>query len=158
MKKLLFPLVSLIFTCMSLTSCLNDENESTACVVYFGSVDSINYSAPADTVWSKNISEALTELKITYTAFEEKDTITYGVQSYAIANCNLKAGNTFNEKLKTVSLSSLKNQIFKSHSDSLYNLGYPTAESIPLQKFTLHTSLWSLYTGSMVCYYENLIE
>ena len=159
MKKILYLISSLLLTSMLATSCLKGNENATATIYYVGMTDSIKLSDKSDSVWIENIVEALVKMKVTGEVFMESDTTEASIQDYAVLGCNEKAGKNFNNTLKKVNLKEIKKTIFNAHADSLIQLGYSGgAESLPIDKFTLYTSLWSLYNNSLVFWYENTIE
>lgn len=157
MKKITLLFAAILAT-TSFVSCIGDDNNSTATVHYTSMVDSIQYSNPADTVWTLNIKQALQKMEVLYTTFNVSDTAVSSIQDYAVQGCNQKAGKILDDKLKKVTLSDIKKNIYSLHADSLNKLGYVGSEALPLNKFTLHSSLWSLYTGKEVFYYKNTIQ
>lgn len=151
MKKIFLSFYILFISFLCFTSCKKDNQSVTADVFYMGVIDSIVYSDPADSVWDNNIQQALREMKITYSAFEERDTLQFGIQAYAIHNCNVKASASYDKLLKNTNLSSIKKQIFDSNKDSLINLGYNDgADNLPIDQFNLYTSVWSLFTDEKI--------
>lgn len=159
MKKNIIIVFTLLFTSFFVTSCLNDKPTSNATVNYFGMPDSIKFSDLNDTVWETNIYEAMAKLGIYATPFEMSDTAYSGVDTDPVTKCDLKAGDKFDKMLKATNLSGIKKQIFNLHADSLIQLGYKDgAEALPIDKFTIYSSLWSTYYGIKIFKYENTIQ
>ena len=163
MKRFLLIISSLIIASTSIVSCLSDDTKSTANVTYIGMVDSIKFTNQADTVWETNIKEALMKQKVLYTPFEVSDTAESSIQDYAVYLCNAKAGAKLDKDLKTVTLAQVKKNIFNQHADSLMkvyrdSIDIKGSEDLPLSEFTLHSSLWSYYTRTLVFYYKNVIK
>lgn len=148
MKKIVLFITSLLLTSVIVTSCLSEKDNSTEATIYYiGVIDSLKYTNPADSVWEDNIKEALTKLEIENYIFKETATVDVAIQSYAVQQCNLQAGETFNNKLNKLSLSSVKTAIYNAHADSLIRLGYNEgADALPISEFTLHSSIYSLLT------------
>lgn len=163
MKRFLLIISTLIIASTCIVSCLSDDNKSTANVTYMGKVDSIKFFNEADTVWSQNIVEALQKQKVLYNVFTVSDTVQSGIQDYAVMACNAKAGAIMDKDLKSVTLAQIKKNIFNTHADSLLkvyrdSIAIKSSEDLPLSGFTLHSSLWSFYTGQLVFYYKNIIK
>ena len=162
MKKIVLLITTLVLTSVIATSCLKEEDNSTEATIYYiGVVDSIKYSEPADSMWEDNIKEALTKLEIANYIFKETATVDVAIQSYAVQQCNLQAGETFNNKLQKISLSAIKSTIYNNHADSRVRLGYNEgADALPINEFTLHSSIYSLLTTPAIpiFYYHTLIN
>lgn len=158
MKKFAFFALTLLLSSLAFTSCISDDNNSSATVNYVGMVDSIKYTNEADTVWTRNVKEALQKMEVLYHNFSTTDTAMSSINDYAVQGCNLKAGAIMDKKLKSVKLNDIKKNIYSLHADSLNKLGYVGSEALPISKFTLHSSLWSYYTGKEIFYYQNVIE
>lgn len=158
MKKITFGIITLLLSSFVFTSCLKNDTNATATINYVGRVDSIKYANEADTVWTKNVAEALQKMNVLYYTFNVSDTATSSLQEYAVQGCNYKAGAILDKKLKSVKLSDIKKNIYSLHADSLNKLGYVGADAVPIGKFTLHSSLWSFLTSTEIFYYKNVIE
>jgi len=157
MKKFAVLIMFTLFASFTVTSCLPDDSNATATVNYVGRVDSINFTDSVDSVWIKDIARALQKMEVLYYAFEVSDTAT-SLYSFAVAKCNNKAGEILNNKLNAVTLKDVKKNIFNLNADSIIGLGYSCADSIPLDRFTLHSSMWSYLTGEMVYYFKHDIK
>lgn len=159
MKRIAKLICALFIGTSMLTSCLNDSKPSTATINYIGMPDSIKFTDTNDTVWKDNIYEALAKMEVLAHVMEVSDTSQTSYQSYVIEMCNYKAGGVYDKMLKKVTLSDVKKNIYNAHADSLVKLGYNSgAESLPIDAFTLHSSLWSLYTGTKVFYYNTIVK
>lgn len=160
MKNLSSLLIVLLLTCVSVSSCLKDNGGATATVNYYGFLDSIRYTNTADTVWTRNIVEAMYKLKVTETEIVASDTALSGFRDDAIYMCNAKAGKTYDEMLNKITLDDVKREIYKAHADSLIKLGYNEgSEKLPLSRFKIFSSLWSgFYRSAPVFLYEKDIR
>ncbi len=158
MKKIIFIITTLLLTTVGITSCMNENNGNTAAVNYVGLVDSIGYSVPGDSVWEKNIIEALAKMEISGYVFEAKDTASTGLPGYVIQLCDFKAAKMYDDMLKKANLADLKKTIYKEHADSLNKLGYVGSDAIPLQKFVFKSTLYSFYSGNPLFYYYKNVE
>lgn len=161
MRKIFYVLATLIFTSMAISSCLKESENNISNIYYAGvsNPDSFVYTVPKDSVWKKDIVEALNKLKVTNEPFVVTDTATGSSQFYTIQRCDYKAAYAFDKMLKTVTLSGIKQAIYKEHADSLVKLGYNEgAEQLPIHQFTLNTSLYNLLNGTEIFYYRTDIK
>lgn len=154
MRKILYLACALVVSGVLTTSCLdNTDNSSKITANYYGLLGSIQFSDSADTVFSVYIDSALTSMGKIRTVWSESAEVDYTVsQSYVLGMANEKASKTFQNTLNTITLSSVKNEIFKCFSDSMTAKGYTNASAIPLDGFTASFPLYSLYTSNTVPY------
>lgn len=154
MRKILYLTCVLVVSGILTTSCL-DNNDSNAKITanYYGVLGGIQFSDSADTVFYTYIDSALTSMGKIRTVWQESAEVDFTAkQSYVLDMANEKASKTFQNSLSTITLSSVKNEIFKCFSDSMTMKGYTNASAIPLDKFSASFPLYTLYTPSTVVY------
>lgn len=144
MKKFLFLAATILCAAFATTSC-NKESKAEASLYYLGECDKIAYTDSTNAAFEKLILESLDNLGYTgsKSVFQEKAEVGVSNIGYAQYMCNVQAHDTYATKLKTLTLSQVKNSIFSSHTDSIIGLGYVRADSIPLKNFTAHFNLVS---------------
>lgn len=155
MKKIIAFITTIICSTLLFTSCLKEHEGPTATVNYVGLVnkDSIYYTVPEDSVWERNIIEALAKLEITEKVFEVSDSTVSPLSNIPVEMCDWKAGKIYDDMLKKANLNDVKKAIYNAHADSLIRLGYVGSDAIPLQKFNFKSTLYSYYSGKAVFYY-----
>ena len=149
MKRIVFFIAIMIFASFCMTSCLKDT-ENTAEIHYTSMPDSLFFDDTTDVVWEENICEALAKLELSYNTFTMRDTTVSGGASSAVYNCDVKAVAYLQKQLAKVNLTDVKKTIFNSHADSLINVGYKSADEIPLDQFRMHVALYSYYYGASI--------
>lgn len=152
MRKILYLVCALVMSGVLTTSCLdNTDNNSKITANYYGLLGGIQFSDSADTVFYAYIDSALTSMGKIRTVWQESAEVDFTAsQSYVLAMANEKASKTFQNSLSTITLSSVKNEIFKCFSDSMVAKGYTNASAIPLDNFTASFPLYTLYTSSTI--------
>lgn len=143
MKKLFFGALIMLSVACLMGSCSNDGNSSSATCNYYGVCDTIDFTNAEDSVYKSLIQESFDSLKLTGVGsiFQETAEVDYSLSIYAIFMCNSQAITTFKNKINAVSLSDVKEAIYDAHTDSLKNLGYDSAEELPLSSFVAHFNL-----------------
>jgi len=152
MRKILYLACAVVVSGILTTSCL-DNNDSNAKITsnYYGMLGGIQFSDSADTVFYAYIDSALTSLGVIRAVWSETAEVDFTAsQEYVYLLANDKASKTFDATLSTVTLSKVKNEIFKSFSDSMAVKGYSNASAIPLEKFSASFPLYTLYTSSTI--------
>ncbi len=145
MKKFPFFLAALLSVCC-LTSCLEDEgNTAKATCQYFGLCENITFKVEDDTLLRELILESLDNLKITGepSLFKEDAEVDVNSVQAAYLQCDIQALTTYGKRLENLERINIKNDIFVHHSDSLTELGYPTADALPLDSITLTINLYN---------------
>lgn len=137
MRKLLYFVVAALLSGFALTSCLDDNDGNTKTTQnYYGQLDTIYFSDPADTVFKSYISKAFTKLQVTNSVWSESARVEYSTSmAVVVAMANGYAVQTYKKTLDTLSLARVKNTIFSENSDSMTRMGYPNASAIPLDHF-----------------------
>ncbi len=149
-KNLLFLLF--VVGCL-VTSCSLDThgNNAEATTYHFGHIDSINYSNPDDTIFTKYINDALKKDSIVDVLYEHKSKVDVSDMSAAIWYCDKQAYEDYPLILRKISLDGIKRNIFTA--------SYPKDENfekiikdcgqytdLSLQKFNVYITLYN-YTG-----------
>lgn len=149
MKKIslyISALLVLTITAFTMSSCSNDDdNSSTVQIMYYGYLKDVQVTDSKDSTFIPLIREASEKLKLSgfNSAWEETATSDIGSVMAATGMANYKACKTFKTKIESITMADLKQKIFSEHSDSLANVGYTTAESIPLHSMELVYNLRS---------------
>ena len=142
MKKMFYAILAMAITAITLNSCMNnddDDNSAKVTISYFGDLSSVNVTDANDSAFIPLIQEASAYLKMSSfnSVWQESAKSNTGSLTVATAIANAQACKTFEKKINTLTMSSLKTAIFSQHSDSLAGIGYPTAESLPLHSMEL---------------------
>ena len=143
MEKISFhirAILLLIITALTISSCSNDDdNSSTVKIMYYGYLNEVQVTDAKDSTFIPLIEEASGKLKLSgfNSAWEETATSDIGSVLAATGMANYKACKTFKTKIESLTMKDIKQKIFSEHSDSLINIGYPSAESIPLHNMEL---------------------
>lgn len=156
MKKIVFIIAAMMLTSLCVTSCLEDAKSSFD-GNYYGACTSINYTDSADTVWQKNIIEALNKQTI-FSQYFKCDTTVSSSAISPIILCNSKAVSIYLAAMKKLNLKDIKTAIFNAHADSLIKIGYPVSDSITLKPFYIGAGLVSTYAGSIIFSDTTLIQ
>lgn len=137
MRKLLYFVVAAMVSGLTFTSCLDDNDGNTKTTQnYYGTLDTIYFDDPADTVFKSFISGAFTKMQVTNSVWSENARVEYSTSlSVVMAMANAYAVDTYTKTLDTITMARVKNTIFSENSDSMVSMGYTNASAIPLDHF-----------------------
>lgn len=148
MKKIILFMITMAFSVMGLTSCL-DSDGAEATVQYYVNCDSIVYQNPNDAQYDSIIKNALYDLQFCYYNFSESSKSQQSDASYALNECDIKAYESFSSSIKKgLALSDIENQLYKSNSNYFSSKGVNNASEIGLSSLTVYMRLWGTYTGA----------
>ena len=147
MKQFFFFVASVMVTTLFVTACMDDDDpKSEATVSYVATCSGITYTDSADVPYEPLIVQALGNLGLvgSKSVFEESASVNYTSLIAVYAQCNEQAEKTYKSKLEKVTMAQVKNTIYASNSDSLYNtLGIERASDIPIHEMTVHLPLYN---------------
>lgn len=150
MKKIIGLLAVVLCLTTSLTACMDDSKAEATCV-YYVMADSVSYSDPQDIVYDTLVQKSLATLGHCFYTFSESAKVKESLQVYAVNECDRLADLQFKTNLgKSVTLSDLKNEMYKANSNDFASKGITHAEAIPLHSLTLHVSLWNYTLGTQL--------
>lgn len=163
---------------LTLTSCLNDDDEHAEATVDFQAVlTSLNYSTTSDEQNNEQMVEmdsvsALTDTTNVFDfsdylaeAFEslgligEKSRITESTRvegtssiNYAVQVCADQANEKIQKKLAGVDIEQVRNIIFTNHKEEMIGLGYNTQDEIPFTKLSASFTYYNSINSSYITY------
>ncbi len=143
MKHLFLSTIALI-TLFSATSCLDEgTGTSTAKTSYLAICDSVVFDNSENEVFEPLITATLDSLAYTgsKSAFQEEATVDVSFLGAARSKCHEQAVETYNTKIKGITLDVIKSGVFIQAKDSFQNIGYTSAADIPLSDFIIYLDL-----------------
>ena len=147
MKKILGFIVAALCLTTGITSCMGDSNAEATCT-YIVWADSTIYSDTLNAEYDSIVQVSLKTLGHAYYSFTESAKVDQSLTAYAIAKCDEQATAQFKANLaKNVTLSDIKNELYKANSDFFAEKGITHASEIPLSPFTLYLSLQNFANG-----------
>ncbi|MBO4672986.1 MAG: hypothetical protein J5616_01365 [Bacteroidaceae bacterium] len=149
MKKIIAFLSTMAIIAI-ISSCSDAKSEANC--TYFVAGDSITYTDSLDAQYDSIIGLYFVASKYVAYTFTESSKSNEGSVSYAIDQCDGMAVVEFQQKSpKTLSLNTVKNELFAANQTYFANQGITSSDSISLHPFTVYLTLWNLtYNGVLL--------
>ena len=149
MKKIIFILAATATFAFGISACSDTKHEATC--TYYVSGDSISYTDTLDVKYDTILGNYLVASQYVAYTYKESAKTNQGLMKYAIEECDRLALQTFLSKSPTsLSLSLVKQELYAANLRLFDSLGISNPDSIDLDPFTVHISLWNYtYKGQM---------
>ena len=154
MKKFMTHIIVALSLATMMVSC-DEDNHADATMTYYGKCERLTFHTPfsnhADSVvFDSLVRVALDELGYCgdKSLFQESAEVDVSAPVYAVAKCNEQAVKTYENKIKSISLSQVKSCVFSLDSE-IIDGRFESPDDLPLGRFCLTLELINYSQGPL---------